>query len=464
MSEKRVWIGIIGGTVLIAGGLGALIYFKQADIEQARQEVADLGNEIDSARATIRGTANLEREVIVLREIAEVIDEILPGTEDLNTLIDDFYQYAQDSKVHSTSFKRKPQRVRAGQESDFDKVSYTLTLEGGIFEYLAFLNRIETHSRFMSVPSFKITSTTRQQIARNGQALHRIQIDVETYTYSSKTVATAVGIEGYARKRDLLAGDINRRRKALKLATFHYRGERGRRDPWIDPRVPEVDGSGGPTVQEQALRVEHMAGLVEAANAKWAEVQASDNIIDQMVKKDELAKIVALLDEEIRRVESEDYITYVPAQRRLTVEVYEPREELRQLMEQDRMRGPRRAEMEQLIESMLRHIDSGEYDLALVAFNHSKPALDEVQGDPVREDLALELRELALEAETLRDFDAIEINFGGSVIIEGKPPVIIINGLSYGIGDVVLNEIEIADIREDEVDFYFRGFILYRSY
>lgn len=464
MSVKRIWIGIAVGTLLAAGGSGTLIYFKQEDIEVARQEVGGLRTKIDSARKTIEGTAELEREVIVLREIAEVIDQILPRSEDLNNLIGNFHQYAVDTDVVPTSFKLKPDRAARGAKADFDKVGYTLTLEGGVFQFLDFLNRIETHGRFLAVPSFKVTSTSRQQIERTGQALHKIQVDVETYTYSNKGTVKAVNIEGYSRKRDLLAGEINRRRKALTLQTFHYRGERGRRDPWIDPRVPSVSEEGGPTVQEQMAKVDELAVMIVQAAAQWQEIQRARNIIDRMVKKDELDKSLALVDEELRRIEDTAYVSYVPAQRRLETEVYEPRDVLRALMEKDKVQGPRRAEMEELIASMERHIELGEYALAIRAFQVMEPSLADVQGDPVREALAADIRALVVEATTLRDFEGIELVFGGSVIIEAKPPVIIINGRSYGIGDVVAPDLEIADIRPNEVDFYFRGFVLTRVY
>ena len=66
--------------------------------------------------------------------------------------------------------------------------------------------------------------------------------------------------------------------------------------------------------------------------------------------------------------------------------------------------------------------------------------------------------------ETVRDFEEIELRFGGSIIIGDGSPVILINGLSYQVGDFVAPGLEVAEIRKDEVDFYFRGFVLTRAY
>ncbi len=67
MNERRLWIGMIGGGLLVAAGLGGLIYLKNEDIDKATAKVAALRSNIQTARKTIEGTGNLEREVIVLR-------------------------------------------------------------------------------------------------------------------------------------------------------------------------------------------------------------------------------------------------------------------------------------------------------------------------------------------------------------------------------------------------------------
>ena len=41
----------------------------------------------------------------------------------------------------------------AHEKSDFDKVAYTLSLEGDAFQFMDFLDLSESHSRFMRVPN-----------------------------------------------------------------------------------------------------------------------------------------------------------------------------------------------------------------------------------------------------------------------------------------------------------------------
>ena len=238
MNDRKFWtiFGLI--FVLATAGSAYAIYAKQENITQRRDEVARLGTDIQTARKTITTTASLEKEVIVLRELSAVFEEILPTTDGARNLIKNFYNYSRETGVQPTSFQPQASRTPArGEQSDFDRFSYTLEMTGDTFQFLDFINRIETHSRFMSIPSFKLTAGSRKEMEQTGSARHAIQMDVETYVYQPKTEAQRVPIDGYDRKRDLLVGEINRRRQALRLQTFQYRGSRGRRDPWIDPRV-----------------------------------------------------------------------------------------------------------------------------------------------------------------------------------------------------------------------------------
>lgn len=470
MSNKKVWIGIAAGGLLVAGTLGWLVRGEKQSITEAEGAVATLRTQIDKARTTIRATPELEREVIVLREIAERIKEVLPDTKDLNDLIRNFQDYSRETGVRPSAFKPKDaakERTKGKAASAFEKVAYSLTLEADLFQFLDFLNRIETHRRFMAVNSFKIDATTRRQLEENGVASHRIQMEVETYKYVPKAEDTQeVKIEGYERKRDLLSGEINRRRQALTLATYQYRGPRGRRDPLIDPRVPaRVDDPNAWTVQRQMEEVDELVRRLEEATAFWEASKAAASVLDRMVQRSELEKTLALLDEDLRRIDSEKKVNYKPAEKRLQLNVIDPLAKLRAELEASKaIAGPSREALEQVGAAMERHILAGEYNSALDAFKALSKDLDLIERDPPREELANWLRQLAFDAETLRDFAKIKLEIGGYAIIEDNPPVVIINGRSRTVGDPVGNDLIVDAIRPAEVDFVFRGVILTRQY
>lgn len=463
MNHRNMWIGIGVGGTLAALGLGALIYFQQQNITKSRDEVAVLQGQIETSRKLIEGTNALEREVIVLRELSATMREILPDTEDVNNLVRTLQKFSEDSQVRISGLKKKDANVR--DQGDFDKVAYTLSLEADAFEFMDFLNLIESHSRFMRVPSFKIEAARRDQFEMDGVARHRIQVDVETFVYDPGADSSKVEIEGYERKRDLLMGEINRRRQGLSVATFEYRGPRGRRDPWIDPRVPTGGSEGSAlTVQEQMDIVEDMSLRMQEVLGLWDEVNSAGNVIVEMMTRADLEEKLVALEEDVRRVEAEGSISYVPSLRRLQNEVVNPIDGLRGELLVASGRGPSADTLKEILKSMERHQGRAEYDLMLDAYAGIEDRLDLVENDPLRKPLVERMRKLAFEARTVMDFENIEIEVTGLAIIEGEDPVAVINGRSLGVGDMLNEELVVYGIRTGEIEFIFRGVILAMSF
>ncbi|MEO6708351.1 MAG: type 4a pilus biogenesis protein PilO, partial [Planctomycetota bacterium] len=229
MSEKRVFAWLCGLGTTAAIGIGVLVYFEYKSIDDSHAKVAVLRAEIEASRKVLTGTGALEREVIVLRETDEVIKEILPDEQDVNNLVRDLSHFKDEAGVQITGLKKKAADVGKKEKTDFDKVGYTLNVEADAFQLLSFIDKIESHSRFMRVPEFKLTSAARRQVQDTGVPRHRITLDVETYVYRPQNGPPPLKLDGYARKRELLLGEINRRRQALQVSSYIYRGQRGRR-------------------------------------------------------------------------------------------------------------------------------------------------------------------------------------------------------------------------------------------
>ena len=105
--EQRFWVGLTGGGAAVALLLGYLIHSEYGKIDLARAEVATLRGNIDASRKLLTGTAQLEREVIVLRETEEAIKELLPDEQAINDFVKDLQRFEQDSKVRITGVKPK---------------------------------------------------------------------------------------------------------------------------------------------------------------------------------------------------------------------------------------------------------------------------------------------------------------------------------------------------------------------
>lgn len=465
MERRKKQQLFVGGIILLVCGAGWAIYEQLEANELAEQEVARLAQEIQDGRRQVESTPEKERQVIVLRELDPVFAEILPSSGEVNELVKTFYRYSGEAGVEPSSFKSKPDVGRTKAKSDFSKVAYTLSLAGDTFQFLDFLHRIETHRRFMAVPSFNLQAVSRREMEKLGFARHRIQMDVETYVYSPTDLGQRIKVDGYDRKRDLLTAEINRRRQALTLSTFHYRGSRGRRDPWIDPRVPAEDNPSGLSVPEQNAKVETLLTLLQKAGGQWGKVQDAPDVLTRMLLRRDLVASLGMVRDGLIEIDTLGLVTFTPAVKRLELEVRDPLVALHlEIDATSYVEGPTIEELEQVASSMHKHLIQGSYSLALATFAEVADGLPLVKGDDPREALVARLEVLAEEAEVLQDFEAIHMGFGGSALIEGRPAVVILNGRSWTLGDVMPQGTEVLEIRPREVDFVFRGFVLTRYF
>jgi hypothetical protein len=372
-------------------------------------------------------------------------------------------KFSEDSGVRISGLKKKSNDSQ--QKSDFDKVAYTLSLEGDAFQFMDFLDLCESHSRFMRVPNFRIAAAQRNQMEKEGVPAHKVQVDVETFVYEPKKDAKPVKVDGYDRKRDLLLGEINRRRQALSFSPYSYRGARGRRDPWIDPRVPVMgDGSSALTVQAQMDIVQGLFERTQALLVKNEELKKAENVIVEMMTRSEIEESLAKLEEDVRRVEAEKSVRYVPSQRRLHSEVVDVLAGLRtQIAKSEAGRGPSEKTLLEIEKAMLSHEQHSEYKLMLEAYSVVENQLVLAEADPLRKPLVERVKELAQEARTVIDFEKVEIKIGGFSLVDDKASVLI-NGKSLGVGDMLNNELFIRAIRREEIEFIFRGVIFARHF
>ncbi len=463
MSDKRKWWTILGTGALVAIAVGGLIYWQQTKLEEDRLTMSNLEVEIQKGRAIVATTPELEKQVITHRETDATVAEILPDRENVNNFVRTLRDFEEASGVKINSLKEKPQSDR--QKLEFDRVAYTLHFDADGFQMLSFLNEIERHSRFMSVTSFKLSAARRT--TREGDSLprHKVTMDVETYVYEPKDGGSPVKVENYDRKRDLLMAEITRRRSDLRIDTFDYRGPRGRRDPWIDPRVPAGDGTELVlSIEDQITMVDELVARSRELAGKWNEVTVAPNLIAKMKARADFDHNMATLEEEIRRIQDQGQLVFIPAERRFHTEVAMVVDELRRQIDGDRSGvGPSVVELRETLAAMDRHFEQGEFELSLQAYRTVETALESVAEDDVRGPLVTKLREKSEIAHGVLDFNRIELEINGVAIHEGVSPVAIINGRTVSVGEMLTDaDVIVQAIRRDEIEFGFRGLTLIR--
>ena len=226
-----------------------------------------------------------------------------------------------------------------------------------------------------------------------------------------------------------------------------------------------VDDPNAWTVQRQQEEVDELVARVEEAQGYWAASIAAKSVLERMVQRSELEKLILRIGEDLRRIEDEGRITYRPARKRLDTMVGEPLEVLRLALDRSKaIEGPSATALQTVGDTMVGYIEALEYDYALDAFDAIEDSLELLVDDPEREELADWLLLLCEEATILRDFSQIEFQVGGVAIIEGLQPVIIIDGKRRTVGDLVGDELVVHGVRPNEVDFIFRGAIVTREF
>ena len=254
-------------TGLLTLGLSGMVWRSNTGISESRQEAEEFAERILAERARLVQNPGLEQEVLVFREISGRMAAILPDEEGLNDLVRSLQGFSEDSGVNIRSLRRAAPRGAPKRVEDFREVSYSLELEGDTFELLAFLDLVERHDRFLRVPKLKIDAARRQfERGDDGIVKHTIRLDVETFVFEPGKEAEPVAIEWADWKLDRLRGEVSERRRALEPQEYDYRGRRGRRDPWVDPRREK-----SPRHEEaQPDQSEALVGLSERVADAWS--------------------------------------------------------------------------------------------------------------------------------------------------------------------------------------------------
>lgn len=461
--EKKKWLLLGVGTLVIASGLGALIYLQNQSIERNRADVDRLTKEIEAGRALVATTPELEHNVILQRETDAVIKEILSDEEEATNLVRTINDFEAKSGISVKSLKLLKENTREKKANeDFGRVGYTVTFDADAFQFLAFLDALESHKRFINVKSFKLTAAKRAQIDRGASPVHNVSLDLETYVYAPKQGLNEAKIENYERKRDLLLAEIQKRSNELRVPVYEYQGARSRRDPWLDPRMTAEEGVGRMPIPEQLKLADKLQAMVDDLQGLWKNFEEAKqtNIIARMKARTALVEGLLPVEAELERVQG-IVLGFKPVEIRIEQNRAAVAEIRKGLEGEGGTFTLTREELEAAIKSVREQMDAEEYEGALSQFDSIEPQLLGLDLEP-QKTLAEELRRLANNARTVLDFEKIDLDVGGVAIMAGARPVALINGETIVAGEYVdmSGELFVNDVRPHEIEFVYRGVTL----
>ena len=454
LTQNKLFLSVAAGLAL-TGFFGGAIYFENESITEVRGQIESRKLEIQTAQTLVAGTPDLVKEVVVERETDAVVAEVLPNEEDINNFVRTLRGFEEAAGVRITAVKKKS--VNSKEKRDFDRVVYQLTFEGDTFGFISFIDQVESDSRFMSVPSFKLTPAGRDSKDAQGNPLHKITLDVETYVYEPQKASTPQRIDGYERKVQQLAAEIDEARAVLRIDSYEYLGTRDRRDPFVDPRTP-ADSLLGPmmTLDEQIAAVEGLLGRAQDLDEFWNEYQAMEDFEMRVQATVTFEEELFKLEEDVRLLQVEGSIRDLTAGRRFREEVLPIVGELRVVMGESQYgQGPGFELLAEARDVMTGHLLVGRFEQALAAMAPLETGLDRAAEDADRLPLVNEIRDLAFRARTAMDFDELDLHLGG--VIVGEYSVALVDGKSVEEGEWVAPDLFVKSIEEDRVEFLFRG-------
>jgi len=457
--HNRVFVSVAAGLAL-TGFFGGAIYFQNENIEEVRAQIELRKGEIDTAQALVAGTPDLVKEVVVERETDAVVAELLPNEEAINNFVRTLRGFEESAGVRITAVKKK--NVNSKEKRDFDRVVYQLTFEGDTFGLIAFIDQVESDSRFMSVPSFKLTPGGRESLDGSGRTVHKVTLDVETYVYEPQKGSEPRRIDGYDRKVQQLAAEIDEARAMLQVDSYEYLGARDRRDPFVDPRTP-ADSLLGPmmTLDEQIAAVDGLLERAQDLQVFWADYQAMEDFEMRVQATVTFEEELFKLEEDVRLLQVEGTIRDLSEGRRFREDLLPIVDELRVAMGASQYgQGPGFELLAEARDVMAGHLSVGRFEEALAAMAPLETGLDRAAEDADRLPLVNEIRDLAFRARTAMDFDALDLDVGG--VIVGDYSVALVDGISVEEGEMVGPELFVKSIEEDRVEFLFRGVALAR--
>jgi len=245
LSERQRLVITIIVTVLLTGGLLALIVKDRSEIDTTNDEIASLDARIQVAEVEIAKTKTREDNVLVYRAVEERELAVLPTKQAIANFHRDLSTFLAQAGL---TFQELPESTPT--ESSLAKGIFVtrtvLTCEGVSFSLLKFLNMIENDERLVAVKGLKVKAGVRRRRSEDdGPLLHDVEVHLETYFYNPDTRAV---------QRNKIAGEEARLQDdTLREAIASFQPERpdsyvlrpatSRRDPMIDPRQaqPSLD-------------------------------------------------------------------------------------------------------------------------------------------------------------------------------------------------------------------------------
>lgn len=454
--RKKIFV-ILGGSFLLALLFVGLAYIEYGRVKTVRENTKTVESQIADAELKRAKIPDLEKDVIVLREnLAEYV-KILPDDREVNDFVTRINHFAEATGVVVTTLEDVVRRdTKKKQKDAFERVAYRLNLTGDINQVLTFMNLFETHERFVKIPSFTVKAGKKQKDMSIAQVRHEVDLLLETFVYNSGgSGLNKVTIPNFESKRDKYQDEIFGARQNLAIETYAFEVNEHRRDPFLDPRISAADAQALTLAQEK----KKLGELREALAAIDAALREESDEKDLLAKSemrhrndDSIRAMVANVD----LARNEEWFTIKQIREEFEETVATP---LFAILE-NRNLAPEVApltvaDLREVQSHMAELFDEGNYEEVIAQYDGLTTRIDPAEQSGEFHVVLDEVSTMKEHAVAILEFQERDIHVTGIVFMEDDSSVII-NGMVLTAGDPVDDEVLIAAIHEDAIEFQFR--------
>jgi hypothetical protein len=459
LSERQRLVLTIAVTVLVTGGLLALIFNDRGEIKTIEEEIASLDQRIQAADVEIRRTREREDRVLVFRAVEDRELAVLPTRQK----IADFHRNLSTFLASAgLRFKELPESIPV--ESDLAKGIFVtrtvLSCQGDSPSLLKFLN-------MMDVKGLKVKAGLKDRDDPTAAPVHDIEVHLETYFYNP--------ISAQGDQIHIPAAEARLQEPAIKEAIASFQPERpeayvlrpaaSRRDPLVDPRKarPSVDPAELQAAYDRESAVVYdLEARIRDINEK-VELEKAFIIEGDVFKADRVAKEIDELLNELRaRIAQVDQMKTVVIPE-LVANVHEVRERIDALSAR---RPPREVEItrsvaERTHAEVLELFENGQYAEVGSLTSTWNQYLRDKTVKPEAADIVELISVLRQKAKILADFQAFTIRVTGTIVdpVDPTRSVAVVNSRPLRSGDKLSaeGEVSVGRISRQGVEFVFRG-------
>jgi len=469
LTEKQLLLLTIGITILIAGGLGFLIWSDFRTIEEEKAKKADLDHQIDLAEKEIALRPDREYRVIANREISDREVAFLPEEEEIETFWEVLERFASDSGVRiseiAPSSIQRSGRGKKGAESTISTVPQVLSLRGTIDEFLRFMNMVENYERIINVSEYSVTAG--EVADEDGKPRHSIRLALTTFTYSKKIASTIVSIPKYEEKRE--QPEVKKwlsRIKVQEKETYTLPPSLNRRDPFVSVRrrpqtKTEVDTIANPDYQRGLIdNIVELVHSLQQGLSFEEELQRRGDLWRLQAQRKENREAYTQISDSVTTGNKE--ITIAEFRERFKKEVLVPWAAIQKRMEEMRNANPALT-LEQVQEwntRISKYFDDHmwrEVDSECRGFRDASKSGQHVDDDA--KDLVQRIFELQRQAKVIDAFEKRKIDITGILYSPRANSVAVVNGKQMTVGEALDADgtVVVVEIGEDYVIFETEG-------